>query len=261
MGGVLGDRLLWTIILIGLLSIKVKMNTRISKIKIALEQLSEDLLALSDDIWRSIDHNDSEALDLGYGLKKEYNEQIDTFSKLVQNIGSTLEKFENRCLLNDSSTPSHDTGNHGGENKNFEYNENQAHSINEDFCYKRPCGMKLENQIYPELNTWKAIYRKTLKHLSDKSPDIFNQLSESGFAKGRRKDKVYVALTPDSMKCPENIAGGLYFETNLSANSIRDSIHKLLRVFSIPDSEIVFYLREDKEVDELGEPISAQNKT
>ncbi len=256
----MGDRLLWTIILIGLLSIKVKMNTRISKIKIALEQLSEDLLALSDDIWLSIDHNDSQALDLGYCLKKEYNEQIDTFSKVVQNIGSTLVQFENICLLNDSSTPIHDSGNQGRENKNIEFNENQAHSINEDFCYKRPCGMKLENQIYPG-DTWKAIYRKTIKHLSDKSPDIFSQLPESGFAKGRRKDKVYVALTPDSMKCPENIAGGLYFETNLSANSIRDSIHKLLRVFFIPDSEIVFYLREDKEVDELGEPISAQNKT
>ena len=257
----MGDRLLWTIILIRLLSIKLKMNTRISKIKIALEQLSEDLLAFSDDIWLSIDHNDSEALDLGYGLKKEYNEQIDTFSKVVQNIGDTLAEVEKICLLNDSSTPIHDTGNQGRENKIFEYNENQAHSINEDFCYKRPCGMKLENQIYERLNIWKEIYRTTVKHLSHKSPDIFNQLSESGFAKGRRKDKVYVALTPDSMKCPEKIAGGLYFETNLSANSIRDSIHKLLRVFSIPDSEVVFYLREDKEVDELGEPISAQNKT
>ena len=50
------------------------------------------------------------------------------------------------------------------------------------------------------------------------------------------------------MICPEEIAGNFYFETNLSANSIRDRIHHLLRVFSIPDSEIVFYLREDKDV-------------
>ncbi|HAT12959.1 MAG TPA: hypothetical protein DCS91_04660 [Microcoleaceae bacterium UBA11344] len=225
------------------------MNTRISKIKIALEQLSEDLLDFSDDIWLSIDHNDSEALDFGYRLKKDYNEQVDTFSKVVQNIGSTLAQFENISILNDSNTPIYDPGHEGKENKTFQYNENQAHSINEDFCYKRPCGMKLENQIYERLNTWKAIYRTTIKHLSHKSPDIFNQLSESGFAKGRRKDKVYVSPTPDSMKCPEKFAGGLYFETNLSANSIRDSIQKLLRVFSIPDSEIVFYLREDKDPD------------
>jgi DNA mismatch repair ATPase MutS len=225
------------------------MNTRISKIKIALEQLSEDLLTFSDDIWLSIDHNDSEALDFGYRLKKDYNEQVDTFSKVVQNIGSTLAQLENISILNDSNTPIYDPGHEGKENKTFQYNENQAHSINEDFCYKRPCGMKLENQIYERLNTWKAIYRTTIKHLSHKSPDIFNQLSESGLAKGRRKDKVYVSPTPDSMKCPEKFAGGLYFETNLSANSIRDSIQKLLRVFSIPDSEIVFYLREDKDPD------------
>lgn len=226
------------------------MNTRISKIKIALEQLSEDLLALSDDMWLSIDHNDSEALDFGYRLKKEYNQQVDTFSKVVQNIGSTLAQFENISILNESSTPIHDAGHDELKIKNFEYKENQAHSINEDFCYKRPCGMKLENQIYEGLNTWKAIYRTTLKHLSKKSLDIFNQLPESGFAKGRRKDKVYVARTPtNSMKCPEKFAEELYFETNLSANSIRDSIHKLLTIFSIPDSEIVFYLREDKDAD------------
>lgn len=225
------------------------MNTRISKIKIALEQLSEDLLALSDDMWLSIDHNDSQALDCGYRLKKEYNQQVDTFSKVVQNIGSTLAQFENISILNESSTPIHDTGHEGQESKNFEYNENQAHSINEDFCYKRPCGMKLENQIYEGLNTWKAIYRTTIKHLSKKSLDIFNQLPESGFAKGRRKDKVYVSRIPNSMKCPEKFAGELYFETNLSANSIRDSIHKLLTMFSIPNSEIVFYLREDKDTD------------
>ncbi|MBE9096401.1 hypothetical protein [Tychonema sp. LEGE 07203] len=211
--------------------------------------MSEDLLALSDDMWLSIDHNDSEALDLGYRLKKDYNEQVDTFSKVVKNINDTLAEFEENSTLNDSSTPIHNTGNQGRQNQKFEYNENQAHSINEDFCYKRPCGMKLENQIYEGLNTWKAIYRQTIEHLSDKSPDIFNQLLESEFAKSRRTNKVYVAVTPNSMICPEEIAGGFYFETNLSANSIRDRIHQLLRVFSIPDSEIVFYLREDKDVD------------
>ena len=224
------------------------MNTRISKIQISLEQLSEDLLTFSDDMWLSIDHNDSEALDFGYRLKKDYNEQVDTFSKVVKNINHTLAEFEKNSILNDSSTPIHETENQGLENNKIEYNERQSHSIHEDFCYRRPCGMKLENKIYERLNTWKAIYRATIEHLCDESPDIFNQLSESEFAKSRRTNKVYVAVTPNSMICPEEIAGNLYFETNLSANSIRDRIHHLLRVFSIPDSEIVFYLREDKDV-------------
>ena len=75
------------------------MNTRISKIKISLEQLSEDLLALSDDMWLSIDHNDSEALDVGYRLKKDYNEQVDTFSKVVKNINDTVAEFEKNSIL------------------------------------------------------------------------------------------------------------------------------------------------------------------
>ncbi len=41
------------------------MTDRIRDILEQLEQVREDLLALSDDIWNSIDHNDDQALDEG----------------------------------------------------------------------------------------------------------------------------------------------------------------------------------------------------
>ena len=41
-----------------------------------LEAVRENLLALSDDIWLSIDHNDSEALEEGVQFKRAYNEKM-----------------------------------------------------------------------------------------------------------------------------------------------------------------------------------------
>jgi hypothetical protein len=51
------------------------MTNRIRSILQQLEQVREDLLALSDDIWLSIDHNDSQALQEGVAFKKELQRQ------------------------------------------------------------------------------------------------------------------------------------------------------------------------------------------
>ena len=52
------------------------MTNRIRSILQQLEQVREDLLALSDDIWLSIDHNDNQALQEGVAFKKEYNAKV-----------------------------------------------------------------------------------------------------------------------------------------------------------------------------------------
>ncbi|NBC14531.1 MAG: hypothetical protein GVY09_14570 [Gammaproteobacteria bacterium] len=52
------------------------MTNRIRSILEQLEQTREDLLALSDDIWLSIDHNDGDALDAGVEFKRRYNAKM-----------------------------------------------------------------------------------------------------------------------------------------------------------------------------------------
>ena len=52
------------------------MSNQIRNILENLEQIREDLLSLSDDIWLSIDHNDSEALDQGLPSKKNITPKL-----------------------------------------------------------------------------------------------------------------------------------------------------------------------------------------
>lgn len=42
-----------------------------------------------------------------------------------------------------------------------------------------------------------------------------------------------------------HIGGGIYIETNMSANSIRNLILKLLKEFSIPTNSFNVYLKAD----------------
>ncbi|MGL4501080.1 MAG: hypothetical protein ACRCU2_18565 [Planktothrix sp.] len=217
------------------------------KIKISLEQLTEDLLALSDEIWQSIDHNDPEALEAGYLLKREYNQKVDTFNEMAQNIGSILQKLEELTALNDFEKPEleHDTQSA----KPVKFPDSPPHRLDEDFCYKRPRAMEIENQLYTGLNTWKAIYIETIKYLAKKDYDTFQTLPESNFALGRRKGNVYVGRQPEKMRIPEEFVQGFFFETNLSANNIRENLKKILNHFNIPHEAIIFYWREDKDAD------------
>jgi hypothetical protein len=42
----------------------------------------------------------------------------------------------------------------------------------------------------------------------------------------------------------------IHAESNLSANSIRDLMKKLLETFGIPEAEMKIYLREDRDAEE-----------
>lgn len=48
-----------------------------------LEAVRENLLALSDDIWLSIDHNDSESLEAGVEFKRAYNSKVCAFDSVA----------------------------------------------------------------------------------------------------------------------------------------------------------------------------------
>ena len=53
----------------------------ISSILNDLTNVHENLLSLSEYIWQSIDHNDTEKLEEGVSFKKEFNHLVDDFEK------------------------------------------------------------------------------------------------------------------------------------------------------------------------------------
>lgn len=134
------------------------------------------------------------------------------------------------------------------ERKIAELDRHKPHSLKEEFAYKRPYGMKLEDEAYTELRTCKAIYRQVFKHLEAKDRSKFVKLDRCEAAFSRRGN-AYLSKDTSAVRQAMSIGSGLYAEVNLSANLIRDSIARLLDEFSIPHSKITFYLREDRDAE------------
>tara|TARA_B110001469_G_scaffold125613_1_gene141401 strand:- start:7812 stop:8477 length:666 start_codon:yes stop_codon:yes gene_type:complete len=219
------------------------MKEKAIQLREALERINEDLLALSDDIWLSIDHNDAQGLEKGVAFKQAFNEQQSNFAAASQgiievlgNYGGTPEPQKKTSTRNRSQR----------DRKIQELDKHKAHALSEEFAYKRPYGMTFEGEAYTDLKTWKAVYRQVLAHLLAKDKAQFRQLDQSDGAISRRGN-AYITKKKSDVRQAMDIGEGLYVEVNLSANLIRDSIARLLNEFSIPHDQITFYLREDRD--------------
>lgn len=223
------------------------MKDKATQLREALEQINEDLLTLSDDIWLNIDHNDAEAMEAGVALKKQYNAKLAAFGQLSSEIEALLDEWASGAEKAPAQPPK-TTGNAKQERDRIirELDRLKPHAIAEDFRFKRPCGMILEDQPYEDLNTWKAIYRQVAQHLAAKDKKRFLQLPKEDIATTKRGNPV-IATSRKGMRVSEVFAEGLHFEVNLSANMIRDAIQRLLEAFGVSISEVTFYLREDRD--------------
>lgn len=230
------------------------MNSKATQLREALEQINEDLLTRSDDIWLNIDHNDPEAMDAGVALKKQYNEKLAAFGQLSSDIEALLNQWSGKIENNPMPAPTETKIASKQERDRLirELDRHTPHGIKEDFRFKRPCGMILEGHPYPQLNTWKSIYRAVAQHLARKDKTLFLELPKKSLATTKRGNPM-IAAKRDGMRVSETFTEGLHFEVNLSANMIRDAIQRLLDTFNIPVSDVTFYLREDRDAEQLTE--------
>lgn len=213
------------------------MKSRVITILQELECLRESLFALSDDIWRNINHNDENALDEGYQFKKNFNKKMIDFDKASAEISEMTQKFLKIEIDNNEMTD---------ENERIiqSLNNEKPYSLSDDFCYKRPYGFLLNGKAFKNITTWRRLYAEFCRQLAIIDPDRFRGLPDNLKFIGRRNrcfsrdpEKLYVKL---------EIANGVYAEGNSSANSMRDNMKKLLEEFGIDPEELKIFLREDR---------------
>ncbi len=107
------------------------MISRTRQILEDLEAVRENLLALSDDIWLSIDHNDPEALEEGVQFKREYNEKIAAFDALASELSAMIQQYTSVNLEAEEQTGLGDQ--ERNERIIQELNREEPHTIDEDF--------------------------------------------------------------------------------------------------------------------------------
>jgi hypothetical protein len=218
------------------------MKERVQQIITDLERVQENLLALSDDIWLSIDHNDSQALQKGVEFKLAFNNKLDNYNQIISDISTLIQHFthvsEEVVDVAQQGTPEH-------ERIIRELDSTQPHTIDESFTYKRPYGFVFLGQAYRGINTWKSLYKLFCVRLAQKDINRFKEFVDSGDSKTPRGGALFVTQTT-KLRSPLEIIPDVYAEGNLSANAIRDRMKSLLVAFKIPSQEISLYLREDR---------------
>ena len=222
-----------------------EIQLRVKRILEELAQTNEDLLALADDIWLSIDHNDNEALQEGVSFKAEYNEKVAAFDQLSSEISKLVEGYMGLDLEVETEAASESNAN---QRIIKALDKHQKHSLDENFTYKKPFGFSIEGKGYQNVGKWKLMYFQTLKYLC-KEKDNFRDILDAKEFRSNRGNKDF-SSTPTDLRIGQLVSDGIYAETNLSANQIRDRIKKLLKFFDIPIDSFVIYLKEDRDWNE-----------
>ena len=208
-----------------------------------LEAVRENLLALSDDIWHSIDHNDPQALDAGVEFKRAYNAKAAAFDQIASELSALVQQYTSVRL-----EESEQTGEDNGEQNArivAELNREQPHSLDENFTYKRPHGFVLDGRGTTGVTTWQRLYELVCQQLFARDQGRFRSLeNHPEFVSNRGHHTV----TGDAitLRKPLAVSDDLYIEANLSANGIRDVIRRLLEVFDIPAERMQVFLRQDR---------------
>lgn len=217
---------------------------RVKRILTDLEAVRENLLALSDDIWLNIDYKDAKALDEGHAFMRAYNEKISAFGHAATDISDLIEQFTQVHV---------DDGDRGGpkdseENKHAirELARQTPHSLDENYSFKRPYGFILRGQAFTNTTTWRGLYTEFCRHLTTIDVARVVALPDNPLFRGKRGNTSF-ARDPGGLLSSQRIADGIYAEGNMSANSIRDMMKRLLNEFGIAYDEIKVYLREDRD--------------
>ena len=227
------------------------MRERIRNILTNLESVKEDLFALSDDIWLSIDHNDSEAVKQGAEFKVAYNNCMQAFTADANKLSRLVEGFTSISIdstIEGEQPEGRQITRHDRDRVIRELDHRTAHFLAEDFRYKRPFGLTLEGEPYVPRKTWSLVYISVCKHVSRKSPELFQKLPHNQNFVSSRGNR-YFSKSTDDLRYAREIGMGIFAEFNLSANQIRDAIKNLLSYFKIPQEKFVVYLREDRDAE------------
>jgi hypothetical protein len=220
------------------------MHERTRRILEDLEAVRENLLALSDDIWLSIDHNDPKGLEEGVEFKRVYNEKTAHFDRLASEISAMVQQFTSVRLESGERA--------GGENQDQnvrlirELDREQLHAIDEGFTYRRPHGFVLDGQAVTGITTWLRLFELVCRQLFERDVARFRALVENpSFISNRG----HHGFTHDehSLRKALRIDEGLFAECNLSANDLCAVIGDLLTEFNIPKENLRIYLREDRD--------------
>ena len=198
-----------------------------------LNKIEQDMHIALNDKKYSIANN---CLKLHEYINEVYEENTETI-EYIDSI--TSEETDDAVAVELSEAEENTIPNYD----DYKVDQSVPHTLYEDFEFKRPVKFKLRENIV-EANTWHRVLLETCEILYMIDEKIFTSFIHDKNMNGKKRN--YFSLTKDNIRKPKKLEGGdVYIETNLSANSIKQIIIKMLKKYQIKLSDFVVYYRAD----------------
>ena len=212
-----------------------------------LAEVNEQLMSLADDIWLGIDPRDNESIEAGAQFLQDYNQSTEQLSQTAAAIEQQLSQYFQQDSTN--LQPVIEQGSDDTQKNQRmikELDRSKAYSLRDNFTFKRPYGFVLNGIAYSQITTWKAIYLKVLDILYSTNPDKFAALATEQRFISNRGNPLFTH-EPEKLRVARSLRAGFYAEVNMSANSIKETLIQVLDYFSMDESNMKIYLREDRD--------------
>ena len=220
----------------------VQMKADITSILETSENLKEDLLAVGDEIWDSIDHNDSASLEEGVRVKVAFNQAVEQFTDSIAEVTDIVDNYSPA-----KPDPAPETTTVEDKNRVVEeLDHHEPHRLDEEFAYRRPYGFRLSEYAVSDTRTWRRLYEVACSHFADRFDEQFASLPASeDFVTSH--GNTYFSTDAGELRTPAEVADGIYAEVHFSADDIASRIRELLEFFGEDWEKFEVYLREDRD--------------
>ena len=200
------------------------------------ETINDTMEAIAAKVNESIIARDLEKMKQYLGLVEQghdYEVKIEEIIKMldVEELAIKEEINEN---IGNKILPNYDE---------YTVDNKVEHTLYENFTHIRPFGFRIDGTELIEVKTWQEVFLKTCELLLYKDEKKFVQFENKPNMNGKKNK--YFSVSVKGMRKPEMISNKIYVETNMSSNSIRNIIVKMLREYDIKVNDFKLYFRAD----------------
>lgn len=215
---------------------------RAERILANLTAVNEDLLALKDDVGHNINYNDRASRQDG----NTYIEQLEAFQAASVEIATLIRR---RYGISEEEAAEHDAGRQSTPSDPSFVNRH-VHHLGEDFTFTKPIGFVLDESAFVDLSTWRGLLVAVCNHVAKQNPSRFAALPDNPKFVTQQGYHMFARVPPTHSKEKNKwlrVTSGTYVYVNLSANDTCSWVAKLLSDFSIAESALKIYLRQDRD--------------
>lgn len=222
--------------------LKVKFPDDAIDIGVAIELLANSISnvksTVDKHIGKLLSENKHNEVEEHFSISREISyvlTLLDTYADNI-NIDETIETDD------DDDEPINKKTKKINYNK-YRVDDKMPYNLYYDYSHTRPAAFAIDNKPI-DVSSWQDLYIKTCDYLYKKDKERFLKLIKDNDMQGR--SRTYFSDSVDVLFKPKPIGDSkVFLESNLSANSIRNTIVKLLDKYGIPKNTYQIFLRAD----------------